>query len=202
MSEAPAPARLIVARHGEAAYESELLSDAGGWLTTLGREQARRLGEDLLPAGVTRVWCSPMARAEQTAEIAAAVLGVDVVVREGLREFGVGVHAGAAAEPDPFRPTFMAWLHGDLDARIEGAESGNEVVARVGSVLDEVAAAHAGGAALVVSHGGSICLAVPVLARNLAPFHAGDLPLRNCEVVDLVADRAGLLARAWAGARV
>ena len=41
MSDLQCPARVFVARHGEAAYESALLSDAGGWLTPLGRLQAR-----------------------------------------------------------------------------------------------------------------------------------------------------------------
>ena len=38
MSDLQCAARVFVARHGEAVYESELLSDAGGWLTPLGRE--------------------------------------------------------------------------------------------------------------------------------------------------------------------
>lgn len=33
MTDLQCAARLFVARHGEAGYESELLSDAGGWLT-------------------------------------------------------------------------------------------------------------------------------------------------------------------------
>ena len=56
-----------------------------------------------------------MARAVQTGEIVAAALGVDVVVRKGLREFGVGDAAGTTGDPDPFAETFAAWLDGDLD---------------------------------------------------------------------------------------
>ena len=118
------PARVFVARHGEAAYESELLSDAGGWLTTLGRDQARVLAESMEGESIARVWTSDMARAVQTGEIVAARLGVDVVVRTGLREFGVGDAAGTTGDPDPFAETFAAWLDSDLTARIPGAESG------------------------------------------------------------------------------
>ena len=141
-----------------------------------------------------------MARAVQTAEIAAAVLGCGVTVREGLREFGVGVHAGRPVEPDPFRATFDRWLDGDLEARIDGAESGAEVVSRMAAVLEEVADLHRGEAVLVVSHGGAICMSVPVLARNLHPRFPLGRPLPNTGVVQLEADDAGgWRAVSWVG---
>jgi probable phosphoglycerate mutase len=199
MTDLQCAARVFVARHGEALYESDLLSDHGGWLSPQGREQAKALAARLAPERIARVWSSPLARAVQTAEIVAGVLGVDVVVREGLREFGVGDHAGGTGDSDPFRETFASWQSGDFDARIPGAESGTEVIGRVGAVVSEVAAAHRGEAALVISHGGAICMAVPVLAANLVPTHAVVLPLANCDVVALEADADGWVARSWAG---
>jgi 2,3-bisphosphoglycerate-dependent phosphoglycerate mutase len=195
-------ARVFVARHGEALYESELLSDSGGWLSALGRQQSRELGHRLASERIAAVWCSSMARAVQTAELAAGVLGVDVVVRDGLREFGVGDHAGGTYDSDPFRDTFAAWLAGDLDSRIPGAESGAEVVGRFTDVMSEIADAHRGEAVLVISHGGAICLAAPALATNLAPAHGWDLPLANCDVVALEADADGWIARSWAGTAI
>jgi probable phosphoglycerate mutase len=194
------PARVFVARHGEAAYESELLSDAGGWLSPLGREQARALAERLAPERIARVWTSDMARAVQTGEIVAARLGIDVMVRTGLREFGVGDAAGTTGDPDPFAETFAAWLEGDLTARIPGAESGVEVVERYAAVLDEIADLHRGESVLVVSHGGVMCLALSALAANLALHHSRELPLGNCDVVALEADTDGWVARSWPGA--
>jgi probable phosphoglycerate mutase len=195
-------ARVFVARHGEAAYESELLSDAGGWLTALGRDQARGLAEAMAGERVARVWTSDMARAVQTGEIVAGVLGVDVVVRKGLREFGVGDAAGTNGVPDPFAGTFAAWLGGDLTARIAGAESGDEVVQRYRDVLEEIADAHRGESVLVVSHGGVMCMALSALARNLALSHSRDLPMPNCGVVAVEGDDDGWVARSWAGATV
>jgi probable phosphoglycerate mutase len=192
-------ARLFVARHGEALYESELLSDSGGWLSREGREQSRRLADRLAGERVAAVWSSPMARAVQTAELAAGVLGVDVVVREGLREFGVGDARGTTGDPDPFVETFSAWLSGDLAARIPGGESGTDVVERYAAVLDEIADDHRGESVLVVSHGGVMCTALPALARNLAPSHSRDRALGNCDVVALEADADGWVARSWAG---
>ena len=198
MSDLQCAARLFVARHGEAVYESELLSDAGGWLSPLGREQARALAERVAPERISRVWTSDMARAVQTGEIVAAALGVDVVVRKGLREFGVGDAAGTTGDPDPFAETFAAWLGGDLTARIPGGESGEDVVERYTAVLDEIADAHRGESVLVVSHGGVMCMALSAMARNLALSHSRDLPMPNCGVVALEGDADGWVARSWA----
>ncbi|NYE37737.1 putative phosphoglycerate mutase [Nocardioides cavernae] len=202
MTDLQCAARLFVARHADATYESDLLSDDGGWLTSLGRDQARRLAEEVAPQRITRVWTSDLARAVQTGEIVAGVLGVDVVVRRGLRELGVGDAAGTSGEPDPLAATFAAWLDGDLDARVPGGESGHEIVERCRLVLEEVADAHRGESVLVVSHGGVMCLALPALARNLASGHARDLPLPNGGVVALEGDADGWVARSWVGTRL
>ena len=45
MGDLQCAARIFVARHGAADYESELLSDAGGWLSPLGRRQSRELAD-------------------------------------------------------------------------------------------------------------------------------------------------------------
>ena len=199
MSDLQCAARVFVARHGEAVYESELLSDAGGWLSPLGREQARGLAESLSGQRIARVWTSDMARAVQTGEIVASVLGVDVVVRKGLREFGVGHAAGTNGVPDPFAATFASWLDGDLAARIPGAESGTEVVDRFEAVLTELADDHRGEGVLVVSHGGVMCMALSALARNLDMSHSRELPMPHCGVVAMEADVDGWVARSWAG---
>lgn len=199
MSDLHCPARVVVARHGEAEYESPLLSDAGGSLSPRGRVQSRELGESLRAARISRIFASSMARAVQTAEIAAAVLGVDVVVREGLREIGVGVHAGSSGDPDPFRPTFTRWLAGDLEARIEGAESGLEVVERMRAELELVADQHRGEAVLVISHGGAICAGVPAVARNLPMSFPEGRAIPSCGVVELEADADGWRVVSWCG---
>lgn len=199
MTDLQCAARVFVARHGEAVYESELLSDAGGWLSPLGRDQARMLVESVSGERIARVWTSDMARAVQTGEIVAGLLGVDVVVRTGLREFGVGDAAGTTGAPDPFAATFTAWLAGDLTTRIPGAESGEEVVQRYAAVLEEIADEHRGESVLVISHGGVMSMALSALARNLSLSHSRDLPMPNCGVVAMEGDDDGWVARSWAG---
>lgn len=201
MADLQCAATLYVARHAEAEYESALLSDCGGSLTPRGREQARALGVSLRDARIAVVHTSPMARAVQTAEIAAAVLGVGVQVREGLREFSVGKHHGKAYDAALFDPTFTRWLAGDLAATVPGGESGAEVVGRMREEIELMADLYRGESVLVVSHGGAMCAALPQLSRNLPGDYPAGRPLRNCDVVEAAVDADGLVVLAWAGER-
>ncbi len=197
MSSLQCPARIFLARHGEAAYETDLVTEDGGSLTALGRRQARDLGERLRSERIARVWCSPLSRAVQTAELAAGVLGVDVVVREGLREYGVGSLAGTDGdEAATIGSVFRAWAEGDDDATIDGGESVDAIVARVRAVLDEVADAHPGEAVLVVSHGGAILASAPELTGR-SRLSSYDVVLPATGFVELEADADGWRIVRW-----
>ena len=191
MSSLQCPARILVARHGEAEYETDRCGDDGGSLTALGRRQARDLAERLRGERIARVWTSPLSRAVQTAEIAAAGLDVGVVVREGLREYGVGALAGTDAdEKAELEPDFRAWTDGDDDATIPGGEPVRQIVARVQAVLEEVADEHPGEAVLVVGHGGAILATLPQLVG--LPRHRGaGVTLAHCAVIELEKDADG-----------
>lgn len=146
--------RIILARHGEAAYPSTAENESGGGiLTELGHDQARELGYRLRDQGVAVVVCSELSRARQTAEVAADILSLEVVVRVGLHEYEMG------DEPYSIQAlgrTLLGWLAGHLQARVLGGESGAEVVQRVFLVLDQLVGRHAGETVLVVMHGGAI----------------------------------------------
>jgi probable phosphoglycerate mutase len=191
MSSLHCPARILVARHGEAEYETEVCSDDGGSLTALGRRQARDLADRLRGERIACVWTSSLSRAVQTAEIAAAGLGVDVVVREGLREYGVGSLAGTEiGEKDYFAGVFRRWVGGDDATRIDGGERITDFVRRVGAVFEEAADAHPGEAILVVSHGGAILATVPQLV-GLPRTRGLGVTLANCGVIELEKDADG-----------
>jgi 2,3-bisphosphoglycerate-dependent phosphoglycerate mutase len=189
-----APATILVARHADAEYETHHWADEGGSLTGTGREQSRALGRRLAGRSVTHVWTSTYARAVQTAEIAAAELGVGVTTREGLREFSVGSLAGSRAE-DPFAETYQAWLDGDLDRRLPGGETGAELRRRMHQVLHEIADRHRGETVLAVSHGGLMRLTLPLILAHEPP----DPPdrLGNCAVVELTADDHHWVCTRW-----
>ena len=136
---------------------------------------------------MTSVPQSPMARAVQTAELAAAVLDVEVTVREGLVELALGEAYGKPAGTGIFERELQAWVDGDVEARAPGSESATEIAARVRAVLDELADQHRGEAVLVVSHGGAI-----IATQAVLDFAAGRTwDFQNCAFVELEGDSSG-----------
>lgn len=194
MTSLQCPTTLILARHGEAEYETAEWAPEGGSLTQRGRAQAAGLADRLARRRVAHVWTSTLARAVQTGEIAAAKLGVSVTTRLGLEELSIGDHAGASRTMDPIAQVYAAWLSGDLDQRIAGGETGHEIVVRMQKVLAEIADAHPGETVLVVSHGGVLRLAVPALTRMDIEPQRQD----NCSVIEVDADADDWVCRTWA----
>jgi probable phosphoglycerate mutase len=200
MSDLFCPATIVLARHGDAMYEDEhKMADKGGSLTLRGRAQAAALAESLLDRKVSMVYASSMARAVQTAEIAAGVLGVTVRVRHDLREFDVGDLVGQSFDLSLFDSVAASWRSGDLTAGCPGAESGGDVVKRVCGVLESIADEHRGETVLAVSHGGAMKLAVPALALGVGDCWTDERELANCAVVELEADADGWRCLSWAG---
>lgn len=197
MSDLFCPATVVVARHGEAEYESALAYDAGGSLTSLGRAQSVALGESLRDRRIAAIWCSDMARAVQTAEIAAGVLGVVVRVRSGLREFAVGESAGQPFSVELFADVVGSWERGELDIGCPGAETGADVTARVQVELEQLADQYRGETVLVVTHGGAMKVALPQISTNLPPGLVAGKSIANCGTCELTADADGWVMRTW-----
>lgn len=178
MSDVHCPARIIVARHGEAEYETPEMNAAGGSLTANGRTQARDLGERMRSEKVAAVICSELSRAVQTAEIAAAVLGLPVRVRERLHEFPAGDFLGHPLDPAFFADMVTSWLAGDLTVGVPGGETGRETADRVLEVLTGVADEFRGETVLVVTHGGVILALWGAIAPG-SPAAPGDDDVLN-----------------------
>ena len=183
---------LIVARHGEAEYEANEWTE-GGSLTSEGRRQSGALAQSLVDRRVTHVWTSPLARAVQTAEIAAARLGVGVTARTGLREFDAGYLAEHPDDLDPVLSIYDRWLAGDLDARLPDGETATELVRRLREVLQEVADAHPGETVLVVSHGSALRIGVPALCR----MEAEPTELENTSTLTMLLGADGWVCTRW-----
>jgi probable phosphoglycerate mutase len=190
VSDLHCPARIVVARHGEAEYETPEMNATGGSLTTRGREQARALGERLRAERVAGVVSSELSRAVQTAEIAAGVLGLPVRVRERLHEFKAGDYLGRPYDPEFFHGVLGGWLAGDLEPGVPGGETGREVVDRVLPVLEDVADQYRGETVLVVSHGGVILALFGRIdpASRFAPRDEDDVPNGAAYVFERDAD--------------
>lgn len=82
--------------HGDTAFDAKDLAqglmDAG--LTDKGKRQAAAAGRALRGKGIDCVYCSPLKRAHQSANIVADSIGAKVIIRPKLRPLDIGDLAG------------------------------------------------------------------------------------------------------------
>lgn len=186
---------LLLVRHGETDWNRD-----GRWqghsdthLNEVGREQAARVAEEL--DGVDIVYSSDLARARETAEIAAQRLGLDVRVDERLRERGFGAWEGKTT-PEieaEFGDAHARWRAGEGPGA-DDAEAFADFAARIHAFLDDVLERHPDETVLLVSHGGSIRV-IHALAAGLdyVRDHRSIPGVPNCTVARYAA-RDGKLA--------
>ena len=117
-------------RHGETVWnvENKICGVTDIALTDRGREQARALGRRLAAGeeGITRILCSPLVRARETAELIAAETGWPLAADERLREQAFGRYEGTPRNGPAFA---LAKLH--FADRFGGGESMLQLAARV-----------------------------------------------------------------------
>lgn len=194
-------ARLFVARHGDATYAQPrgILSDAGGHLSELGHEQVEALAGRLAGDRIAGIRTSSMTRAVESGQVAGAALGLAAIPIGGLEEWRVGDYAGLPiADPGP-QAVFDAWLSGDLEARMPGAESGHEIVDRFGGALEAIADLHRGESVLVFSHGGVMSFVLPRLCHNVPDDLARDSFVPNAVPALVEVGDAGWSLVSWPG---
>lgn len=198
---------LFFARHGESeANITHVFANRGDGpdLTPLGRSQSEALARRLESFGITEIHSSPLARARQTAEPIATLLGLPVIVDEALREYDVGELEGQA-NPDAWRryaELERRWLiDREWHARHSGGESYHELSLRFGSYLDRVRG-KAAGPLLIVAHGGIFRMMLPRFLTGVGFEQSFAARIPNCGVIEAGADgrlRWDLSAQAAAG---
>ena len=88
---------VIFLRHGQAKNNVEriLAGRAKGFpLTDLGIQQAEQIGNFLKSFNISKIYCSPIERAEHTAKIVANKIGLDCTIDERLTEIEMGKFSG------------------------------------------------------------------------------------------------------------
>ncbi|MFE7972596.1 histidine phosphatase family protein [Streptomyces shenzhenensis] len=200
--------RLLLVRHGQTPSNVGGLLDTavpGPGLTPLGQRQAAALPEALADEDIEAVYASTLVRTQLTAAPLAAARGLDVLVRDGIRELSAGdleMLPGDSERGLAYMTTVFAWAGGDTGLRMPGAETGTEALARFDAVVAEATADGAGTIAMV-SHGAAIRMWTAARAHNVdVPFVAAR-PLENTGVVVLEGSPAdGWKALSWEGALV
>ncbi len=154
--------RIFLIRHGATVLTAEdrFAGATDVELSDEGREQARLLGTRLHVREIEAVYASPMRRTMDTARAIAALQGLEVQMRDGLREISHGRWEGMTRhEVDAAYPEEAAsWEEDPFNFAPEGGESGLAVTARALPALMDIVRRHNGGTVAVVSHKATIRL--------------------------------------------
>jgi broad specificity phosphatase PhoE len=148
-------AQVYLARHGQTAYnlEGRFQGQLPVPLDDTGRSQAAELAERAAERGFKALWCSTLLRAQETAEIVAARIGLESKEDARLMETDAGdwtdrPFGDVQAEAPELFAKFIA---GDPSFAFPGGESFAQQEVRVGAALDDVERGPL--PALVVCHG-------------------------------------------------
>lgn len=184
---------VFIVRHGEAESNVEKYFD--GWgdspLTSLGREQASMLRKRLAREGISRVFCSDLARARET--LSYLRLACPVTYSKALREKNYGRLEGVAWGDDEEK---FERQHLDPYVRPPGGETASEVQKRSWDYFSSHVFEAKEEKVLVVSHHGPIVLlACRLLGMPLDKWRY--LRLGNCGLCILTRDDKIWRVKLW-----
>ncbi|MCX4679398.1 histidine phosphatase family protein [Streptomyces sp. NBC_01433] len=200
--------RLLLIRHGQTPSNLGHFLDTafpGPGLTELGLRQAAALPTALAQENIDALYASTLTRTQLTAAPLAAERGLEVRIRDGIREVSAGELEMRADEEaiEQYLTTSFAWAAGDTVRRMPGGESGAEVLARFDSVVAEAASDSAPGTSrtvALVSHGAAIRMWTAARTRNVTVEFAAEHALDNTGVVVVEGSPdEGWSTLSWAG---
>ena len=129
-------------RHGE--IEANVKKVYAGWseekLTHKGIEQAKKAGETLKEKGIEAIYCSPLRRAVQMAEIISDFLEIDPIVENSFKELRLGIWEGMSEDEvaRKFPEEWKIWNERPAELVLGGRETLGELQERVLKGLEKV----------------------------------------------------------------
>ncbi len=178
--------QIFFVRHGESVANLQYVFSNRGYkhgLTAKGRQQANTLAKNLDAIPFRLIYSSPLLRAIETAQILADHLSCPVQNTDALREYDCGILEGRS---DPvsweiFYYVFDQWMLGNLDERIEGGESFNDITRRFIPFLEGVLEKfqHTSADIIMVGHGGLFRCVLPLVVEDLDFKYLFENPLPN-----------------------
>lgn len=176
--------RLLLVRHGQTPGNTAGALDTaypGFDLTPLGRLQAAAVADVLAGEPIAGVHASRLVRTQQTATPLAAALTTTVEVVDGFEEVSAGDLEMRTDEQAvrTYVETIAAWMHGEVERRMPGGESGREVLDRYLAALGDATSRYDADATVAVFSHGAVIRYVTTALVGLDPGRANDLRLMN-----------------------
>lgn len=151
--------KIYLIRHGQTTGDVE--ERYGGSyddeLTEKGKIQAQDLANKLSESGIQILFCSPLKRAQQTAEILKEKLNCEIKIIEDLRERNKnGILTGMTKDEAKIKYPELVEKLKDFRNQIQGAESQEDFVQRLKKAFTEVTNVTDYSTIGIVTHGGPI----------------------------------------------
>ena len=144
-------------RHGQAKNNVERIlagRTKGFPLTELGIQQAEKIGDFLKPLNISKIYCSPIERAEQTARIVANKVDLVCNVDERLTEIDMGTFTGMHYDEmfEKHGNIFLKFYQGHPIVEKNGIETFSSVKKRILDMVDNCSRKHGEETILLVTH--------------------------------------------------
>jgi probable phosphoglycerate mutase len=144
-------------RHGQAKNNVERIlagRTKGFPLTEVGVQQAEKIGDFLKPFNISKIYCSPIERAEHTAKIVANKVDLRCDIDERLTEIDMGTFTGMHYD-EMFKKhgnVFLKFYQGHPIVEENGIETFTSVKKRVLDMVDHCSKKHNEETILFVTH--------------------------------------------------
>jgi probable phosphoglycerate mutase len=148
---------ILFLRHGQAKNNVERIlagRSKGFPLTDLGVQQAENIGEFLRPFNISKIYSSPIERAEQTTKIVANKVGLNFTIDERLTEIDMGLFSGMYYD-EMFAKhgnVFLKFYQDHPIVETNGIETFASVKKRVLDMVSHCSQRHDGETILLVTH--------------------------------------------------
>lgn len=182
---------LYFLRHGETTY-----SRTGGYcgvldpeLTDMGMEMAQAFSRVYQAIEWDAVYVSPRQRTIATAKPLCEAVGLEMQLRDGLREIDYGQWEGQTVEyvKEHYAEDYVRWLTEPAWNPPTGGETAVQVASRAALAIAEIGEKHSTGNVLIVSHKATIrILLCSLLGIDLGRFRDRiDMPVASVSVVKM-----------------
>ena len=147
----------VFLRHGQAKNNVDRIlagRTKGFPLTEVGVQQAEKIGDFLKPFNISKIYCSPIERAEHTAKIVANKIGLSCDMDERLTEIDMGGFTGMHYDEmfEKHGNVFLKFYQGHPIVEENGIETFASVKKRVLDMVDHCSKKHNEETILLVTH--------------------------------------------------
>lgn len=180
---------ILFLRHGQAKNNVERIlagRSKGFPLTELGIQQAEKIGDFLRPLEISKIYSSPVERAEQTAKIVGKKIGINTNIDERLTEIDMGAFTGLPYDQmfSKYGNMFLKFYQEHPIVENHGIESFASVKKRVLDTVNHYTGKHNSENILFVTHMDPIKSMISTILQ-LGPESLYELIIRNASLTIL-----------------